>query len=437
MTLGGESTRRALVVTLGCKLNFAESASIQRELARLGYNHMDDDAPASHPEVIVVNTCSVTAEADKKGRQTIRKLNRRYPEAAIIVTGCFAQLRPDEVAALPGVVLVAGNDRKDLIAEYLMQWQTDRETRCLVTPAKEIRRFTPSCDAGERTRWFLKVQDGCDYWCSYCTIPRARGRSRSPRISDLVSQAHNVAAQGGREIVLTGVNIGDFGKGSDETFLDLCRALDQVEGIDRYRISSIEPNLLTDDLIRWTANDSRAFMPHFHIPLQSGSDPVLKLMRRHYDTALFRKKVELVRSLMPDAFIGVDVIVGARGETPDLFEQSLEYVGSLPVSRLHVFTYSERPDTAALAITPVVSQEEKHQRTRRMMEVSDRHLDAFAQSMTGTVRPVLVEHNHRGHTDNYLPVEVIADVPPNSLLNVRLHNLRGNGDNIIFEGFPV
>ena len=304
-------SRTALFHTFGCKLNFAETSTVARIFASRGIQRVHE---GDTPDYVVVNSCSVTEMADKKCRQAVRSFARRYPMAKIIVTGCYAQLKPDEVALLPGVTVVAGTDRKLELADYLDRvLSADGSfTGKFITPSKDIRSFSPSCSRGDRTRYFLKVQDGCDYYCSYCTIPMARGRSRSGSIESIVRQAREVAAEGGREIVITGVNIGDFGKGTNESFIDLCRSLDEVEGIDRYRISSIEPNLLTDELIDFVAS-SRRFMPHFHIPLQSGSDTVLKLMRRRYDTALFRHKVEYIRNVMPDAFIGVDLIVGARG----------------------------------------------------------------------------------------------------------------------------
>ncbi|MDE5785155.1 MAG: MiaB/RimO family radical SAM methylthiotransferase, partial [Duncaniella sp.] len=309
-----------------------------------------------------------------------------------------------------------------------------------ITPTRNIRSFTPSCSRGDRTRYFLKVQDGCDYYCTYCTIPMARGRSRSPHIAELVAQARDVASEGGKEIVLTGVNIGDFGKGSDETFIDLCRALDEVDGIERYRISSIEPNRLTDELIEFVAR-SRRFMPHFHIPLQSGSDRVLKLMRRRYDTSLFRHKIETVRRLMPDAFIGVDLIVGARGETEECFEESRRFIESLDISRLHVFTYSERPGTKALEIEYVVPQEEKHRRTAVMIALSDAKLEAFSRRFDGTVRSVLLEHQAAdgtmgGFTDNYLRVDIAPEPSlANTIVECRLATVAGISESM--KGEPV
>lgn len=300
--------RKALFHTFGCKLNFAETSTVARLFAEKGIRRIQ---AGETPDIVVINTCSVTEVADKKCRQAIRGFARRYPDAAIVVTGCYAQLKSEEIAALPGVAVVAGSDRKLLLSDYIDRWMSDHATVHEVTPTKDIRTFSPSCSAEDRTRHFLKVQDGCDYWCTYCTIPMARGRSRSGTIAELVAQAEKVAEDGGREIVLTGVNIGDFGKGRDDNFFDLIKALDRVEGIERYRISSIEPNLLTDEIIDWVA-ESRAFMPHFHVPLQAGSDEVLRLMRRHYDTSLFRHRMERIRNAMPHAFIGVDLIVGAR-----------------------------------------------------------------------------------------------------------------------------
>ena len=421
-------TLKALFHTFGCKLNFAETSTVARTFAAEGITRV---AEGETPDIIVVNTCSVTELADKKCRQTIRSFHRRYPQADILVTGCYAQLKPEEVASLDGVAVVAGNDRKGELTQYLRRWRSERVPQTNITVTKEIRSFTPSCSRGDRTRYFLKVQDGCDYWCTYCTIPAARGRSRSGTIDSMVSQARKVAEEGGKEIVITGVNIGDFGKRTvpevsrRETFLDLIRELDKVEGIERYRISSIEPNLLTDEIIEFCAG-SRAFMPHFHIPLQCGSDAVLKLMHRHYDTALFRHKIERIKELIPHAFIGVDLIVGARGETPDEFCRSAEFVESLPITRLHIFPYSERPGTKALEISHTVTQEEKHRRVNEMLRISERKMHDFASSFLGSVRPVLLEHTRPGQpmsgfTDNYLKVSI--DTHPaddNRIVPVRL-----------------
>lgn len=399
--------RTALFHTFGCKLNFAETSTVARMFAEKGVRRI---TPGEVPDFIIINSCSVTDLADKKCRQAIRSLNRRFPDAAIIVTGCYAQLKSEEVASLPGVKIVAGMDRKLELCDFVEKWAADHQPLSMVGESKDIRAFMPSCSRGDRTRYFLKVQDGCDYWCTYCTIPKARGRSRSGTIEQIVDQARKVAEEGGKEIVITGVNIGEFGKGREDNFLDLIKELDKIDGIERYRISSIEPNLLTDEIIDFVAKSKR-FMPHFHIPLQSGSDTVLKLMRRHYDTALFASKIEKIRQIMPDAFIGVDLIVGARGETEEEFAKSKAFVESLDISRLHVFTYSERPGTRALEIDHVVSQEEKHRRTRQMLAVSERKLEEFTRRFINTVRPVLLEHPRAGHplsgfTDNYLKVEI-------------------------------
>lgn len=420
----------ALFHSFGCKLNFAETSTVARTFAEAGIRRVQT---GETPDFIVVNTCSVTEVADKKCRQAIRSFHRRYPQAAILVTGCYAQLKADEVAGLDGVAVVAGSDKKDRLLQFLDQWRADHEKHTEVTDFRQIRNFTPSCSRGDRTRYFLKVQDGCDYWCSYCTIPRARGRSRSGTIAQMVEQARAVAAEGGKEIVITGVNIGDFGKGTDENFEGLCRALDEVEGIERYRISSIEPNLLTDSLIEFCASSKR-FMPHFHIPLQCGSDTVLALMRRRYDTALFRHKIEKVKELIPDAFIGIDLIVGARGETDECFAESLAFCRSLPISRLHVFVYSERPGTRALELDGKVPAEVAHKRTQHMLRLSEEKLRDFMQGFVGQVRPALLEHAKPGHpmsgfTDNYIRIQVDAPARlDNTIANVRLEAVTDDGE---------
>lgn len=402
--------------TLGCKLNFAETSTIGMLLASRGITKA---APGESPDICVVNTCSVTEMADKKARSLIRRLHREHPKAAIVVTGCYAQLKPGEVAAMEGVDIVLGSAQKLRMAEYIDRWLADRIKIEEVSPFRDILEFSHSCERGDRTRFFLKVQDGCDYFCTYCTIPFARGRSRSPEIASLVERAREAAAKGGREIVLTGVNTGDFGKGRDESFFDLIRALDAVEEIKRFRISSIEPNLITSEIIDWIASESRAFMPHFHIPLQSGSDAVLKLMNRRYDTRLFADRIAEIRHRIPDAFIGVDIIAGARGETPEEWEKTLAFVKSLDISRLHVFPYSERPGTKALQLADSVPAEERHRRVGMLTDISARKLALFFRKATGTVRPVLWEHpvveNGRqtsllsGLTDNYLRVVAPGD----------------------------
>lgn len=408
----------ALYHTLGCKLNFAETSSIADQLHQLG---VDRATPGQAPDIIVVNTCSVTETADKKCRQTIRLFHRRYPQAAIVVTGCYAQLCPKEIEGLDGVAIVAGSDKKADIAEFVKTWLQDHRAILAVQASKDIQRFTPSCSRGDRTRFFLKVQDGCDCWCTYCTIPAARGRSRSATVKEIVAQAQQAAIQGAKEIVITGVNIGDFGrrngtatpsygllgKPTGENLLDLLRALETgVPLIKRYRISSIEPDLLTDEIIEYIAG-SKVFMPHFHIPLQSGSDIVLRLMHRRYDTRLFQQKILKIKRLIPDAFIGVDIIAGMRGETPEEFESSYDFIQSLPITRLHVFPYSERPGTLALKIPHQVNPEQKRQRVERLIALSDEKFHAFAKKYLGTTRLVLLEHPGKegvisGYTDNYL-----------------------------------
>lgn len=415
---------KALYHTFGCKLNFSESSTLARELGAMGVRRVSG---AETPDLVVVNTCSVTELADKKCRQAIKSFHRRYPDAAIIVTGCYAQLKSDEVASLPGVAIVAGAEAKMDIPAFLTRYLDEKKQQTSVTPWRDVTSFRPSCSRGDRTRFFLKVQDGCDYWCTYCTIPMARGRSRSGTIDQLTAQARSAAAEGGREIVITGVNIGDFGKGRSDRFIDLIRELDKVEGILRYRISSIEPDLLTDEIIDWCAS-SRAFMPHFHIPLQAGSDEVLRLMHRHYDTALFAHKIKRIRQAMPDAFIGVDLITGARGETDELFARSREFIESLDISRLHVFPYSERPGTRALELAGAVDPAVRHRRTNEMLRLSERKWEQFANRFIGSTRPVLMEHPRTGgkpmagFTDNYLRVEV-GNAPAstdNTIVNVTL-----------------
>ncbi len=394
--------------TLGCKLNFSETSTIGKMLAERGFSRASE---GERPDIIVVNTCSVTEMADKKGRQLVRRLSREWPDATLVVTGCYAQLKPGEVADIEGVDIVLGSNEKLLINQFLDHWMETRRQQVAVTPPLQITEFRPSCERGDRTRYFLKVQDGCDYFCTYCTIPYARGRSRSGTIAQITDIARGVAAEGGREIVITGVNIGDFGRITGEHLIDLLRSLDAVEGIERYRISSIEPNLLTEEIIEWTAREARAFMPHFHIPLQAGSDEVLRLMNRRYDTRLFASRIELIRKLMPDAFIGVDVIAGARGETEEEWQRGLAFIESLPVTRLHVFPYSERPGTKALQIGYVVDQHTKHLRAARLAEVSDAKLANFLKSQEGRNAQVLWEHpTHggdmmHGFTENYVRVE--------------------------------
>ena len=384
-------------------------------------------------DICVINTCSVTEVADKKCRQAIHKIVRENPEAYIVVTGCYGQLQPDTVADIPGVDIVLGQDQKGSILENLNGLQKREHGIPKTVSTNDIKSFVPSCSRGDRTRFFLKVQDGCDYYCTYCTVPYARGRSRNASIDSLVAQARQAGLEGGREIVITGVNIGDFGKTTGERFIDLIRELDKVEEIDRYRISSIEPNLLTDEIIDFVAG-SRAFMPHFHIPLQSGSDEVLRLMHRRYEREVFAEKVSRIKSVMNDAFIGVDVIVGMRGETDELFEDAYRFIDGLDVTQLHVFSYSERPGTAALRIPYKVSPQCKHKRSQRLLGLSDRKTRVFYESHIGCDSVVLVERPKRGmpahgFTDNYIRVELDSGkVQENSLVKVHLGGFNAAGD---------
>ena len=414
--------KKAVYYTLGCKLNFSETSTIGKILKEAGVRTARKGEVA---DICIVNTCSVTEVADKKCRQAIHRLAKENPGAFIVVTGCYAQLKPGQVADIEGVDLVLGAEQKGDLIKYLGDMQKREHGEAVTTASKDICKFSPSCERGDRTRYFLKVQDGCDYFCSYCTIPFARGRSRNGSIADIVKQAEEVAAEGGKEIVITGVNTGDFGKSTGENFFDLVKALDEVEGIERYRISSIEPNLLTDEIIEFVSKSKR-FMPHFHIPLQSGCDEVLKLMRRRYDTALFAEKIQKIKSLMPDAFIGVDVIVGTRGETEEYFEKAYQFIKGLDVTQLHVFSYSERPGTQALKIDYVVSPDEKHERSQRLLAISDEKTKAFYRKHIGREMKVLMEHSKEGvpmhgFTNNYIRVEIKRDNElDNRIITVRL-----------------
>ena len=435
--------KKAVYYTLGCKLNFSETSTFGKMLEDMGVitAHKGEKA-----DICLINTCSVTEVADHKCRQAIHRMVRENPGAFVIVTGCYAQLESENVSKIQGVDLVLGANEKANLVQYLSDAWAQKyalengfatldggvvadalhEHHCVRT--KDIKTFQPSCSRGNRTRYFLKVQDGCNYYCTYCTIPFARGNSRNPSIVSLVEQSQQAALEGGKEIVITGVNIGDFGQSTHERFIDLVKALDKVEGIKRYRISSLEPDLCDDDLIEFCAG-SRAFMPHFHIPLQSGSDEVLKLMHRRYDKALFAHKVNLIKEKMPDAFIGVDVMVGCRGETPECFEECYEFLKSLPVTQLHVFPYSERPGTAALKIPYVVNDKDKKLRSKRLLELSDEKIQAFYSQYIGKEAEVLFEKAPRGRamhgfTKNYVRVELSPSLAKeeydNQLVRVRL-----------------
>lgn len=426
--------KTAAYLTLGCKLNFAETSAIGKQLSEIGVRKARKGEIA---DICVVNTCSVTELADKKCRQAIRKLVKENPGSFVIVTGCYAQLKPEDVASIEGVDVVLGAEQKLDVISYLNELKKKDKGSIYTSKTNNIKSFVHSCSSDDRTRHFLKVQDGCDYFCTFCTIPFARGRSRNGTISELVKLAQEVATNDGKEIVLTGVNIGDFGKTTGETFFDLVKALDEVEGIERYRISSIEPNLLTDEIIEFVAHSKR-FAPHFHIPLQAGSDEVLSLMKRKYDTALFKHKIETIKNVIPDAFIGVDVIVGTRGETDEYFEKSLQFIDSLDISQLHVFTYSERPNTQALKITHDVDPKTKHARCKALLDISDKKLEAFYETQKGTTRKVLFEHTRHGNmmhgfTENYIKIEHPYDESKiNSIEEISLKELTNDNTGIIY-----
>jgi threonylcarbamoyladenosine tRNA methylthiotransferase MtaB len=432
--------KKAAYFTLGCKLNFSETSTFARMLQDMGVRTAKKGEPA---DICLINTCSVTDVADHKCRQAIHRLVREHPGAYVVVTGCYAQLSPVEVSQIDGVDLVLGSNEKAQLIQFLSDGfvHRDHPSRYMTVKTKDIKTFAPSCSRGNRTRYFLKVQDGCDYFCTYCTIPYARGFSRNPSIASLVSQAEQAAAEGGKEIVLTGVNIGDFGKTTGERFVDLVKALDGVEGISRYRISSLEPDLLSDELIDY-CSQSRAFMPHFHIPLQSGSDTVLKLMHRHYDRSLFAEKIHRIKDVMPDAFIGVDVMVGCRGETPECFEETYDFLQSLDVTQLHVFPYSERPGTSALNIPYTVDEVTKKQRSKRLLDLSDVKTESFYGRHIGMTAEVLFEKAPRGKamhgfTRNYVRVELPPSVAresyDNQLLSVRLVGFNSDKSSLIAE----
>ena len=417
-------------VTLGCKLNFAETATIVEQLCQHGARKARVGEAA---DICVVNTCAVTQTAEAKCRQAIHKAVRKNPGAIVAVTGCYAELAAKSIEEIEGVSIVVGAKmREELVGKILesVQQQPDASSHTDNHNAT----FFPSCSRGDRTRYFLKVQDGCNNYCTYCTIPIARGRSRNGSISSIVEQARQVADSGGREIVITGVNIGDFGRSTGEHFIDLIRELDKVTGIERYRISSIEPDLLTDEIIDFCAG-SRAFMPHFHIPLQSGSDEVLRLMHRHYDTNLFRSRINRIKSVMPHAFIGVDVMAGSRGETPQCFDDAYRFIESLDITQLHVFPYSERPGTKALEIPYVVTAAERHARTQQLIGLSNQRLQQFYTDHIGREAKVLVEHSlrHRpvvGFTENYIRVELPqqATTMAGQIVKVRLGEYNDNHD---------
>ncbi|VBB45257.1 MiaB-like tRNA modifying enzyme [uncultured Paludibacter sp.] len=392
--------KKVVYHTLGCKLNFAETSHIGRQLSEEGFSKVRTGEEA---DICIINTCSVTDTADHKCRQAINRLHRQHPKAKIIVTGCYAQLKPDEISNIEGVNLVLGANEKFDIPQFLKESDAAKIYRADIL---KIKKFRPSYSHDDRTRYFLKVQDGCDYYCTYCTIPLARGHSRSGTVAETVKMAEEIIQAGGKEIVLTGVNTGDFGRHNKETFLDLIKALDAIDAEVRYRISSIEPNLITDEIIRFVAQ-SKHFMPHFHIPLQGGTNEILRLMKRRYTTELFAEKLNTIKNILPDAFIGVDVIVGVRGETDELFEKGLEFIKSLDFSQLHVFTYSERADTQMLDIEHIVPTKERKRRSDLLHQLSDEKTKSFYEKQIGKKANVLWEAKKEadimhGFTGNYV-----------------------------------
>lgn len=398
--------KKVLFHTLGCKLSFAESSTISKLMTEVGF---EIAKPNETPDICIINTCSVTEVADRKDRQAIKQFINKYPKAYIVVIGCYAQLKPEVIADIPGVDLVLGTQNKFDILLYLTDLQKESSTKVIHTQRSGIDNFFPSCTRGDRTRFWLKVQDGCDNFCSYCTVPIARGKSRNDSVENTVKQAKFAVEMGAKEIVISGVNIGDFGKSTNETFYDLVVALDQIEGDFRYRISSLEPDLLSDEIIQHISKSSH-FVPHFHIPLQSGCDEVLALMKRHYKTDLFRNKIETIKKVMPNAFIGVDTIVGTNGECEEYFDKTFQFLQSLDISQLHVFSYSERPNTQALKIDNKVSSQEKKRRSEILHQLSEEKRIAFYQSQIGKKVDVLWEERKkgssiRGFSENYICVE--------------------------------
>ena len=404
--------------TLGCKLNFSETSTLSRQLEKEGF---EKKAFTEKADIYVINTCSVTENADKECRQLVRRIQRLAPESFVVITGCYAQLKPKEIAEIPGVDLVLGASEKFNLVPHLANLTKGDATKICSCDIDTVTDFKSSYSVNDRIRTFLKVQDGCDYSCTFCTIPMARGKSRSDRIENVVADAQSLASKGVKEIVLTGINLGDFGKSEEggkkhtENFFDLLKALEQETNMPRYRISSIEPNLLTNEIIEFVAKSKR-IMPHFHIPLQSGSDAVLKLMQRRYTRDLYQERVDLIKKIMPHACIGVDVIVGSPGETEDYFKESLEFIHALDIAYLHVFTYSERAATKALTIKPIVPMQERHERNKILRNLSYQKLQYFTESQRGATRKVLFESPKvnkenegmlmlEGYTDNYIKVE--------------------------------
>jgi threonylcarbamoyladenosine tRNA methylthiotransferase MtaB len=400
--------KKVAFYTLGCKLNFSETSTISRLFEDAGFAKVGFE---EHPDVYVINTCSVTENADKKCKQLVKRAKKINPDSFVVIVGCYAQLKPTEIAKINGVNMVLGANEKFNILEHLDKIdQNTEETIVSFDNIKETKEFVPSYSFGDRTRSFLKVQDGCDYFCTFCTIPLARGKSRNATIEETVLEAKKIAETNIREVVLTGVNIGDFGQGGDENFYQLIQALDKVDGIDRYRISSIEPNLLSNEIIDFCLSKSKRFVPHFHIPLQSGSDRILRLMRRKYERALYAERVQQIKSLRSDACVGVDVIVGFPGETDEDFMETIGFLKDMDISYLHVFTYSERANTGAPKLGEAVPMEMRRERSKQLHLLSDRKKRQFYSENVGSVRSVLFEQEEDegimyGFTENYVKVK--------------------------------
>ena len=422
--------KKVAFYTLGCKLNFSETSTIGRLFEDAGYAKVEFTDGA---DIYVINTCSVTENADKKCKQIVKKALKHNPDAFVVIVGCFAQLKPEEIAKMPGVDLVLGANEKFNIVEHLDNLEKKAVGEFVAEEIKHTKTFVPGYSFGDRTRTFLKVQDGCDYFCSFCTIPLARGRSRSANVAATMKTAYEVAATNAQEVVLTGVNIGDFGKGHNETFFDLVKELDTVEGIARYRISSIEPNLLSNDIISYVSNSQR-FVPHFHVPLQSGSDHILKQMRRRYDTELYADRIKHIKQEMPNACIGVDVIVGYPGETETEFLKTYEFLNGLDISYLHVFSYSERDNTTAVRVTEnIVSKEDRAKRSKMLHILSDKKKRAFYETQIGKSGTVLWEAEEdggmmHGFTENYIKVKTAFDADKvNSFEQVMFNEIDRDG----------
>lgn len=422
--------KKAAFYTLGCKLNFSETSTIAGSFKEVGFERVDFEEKA---DVYVINTCSVTNQGDKASRNIIRKAIKNNPDAMVIVVGCYSQLKPDEVGHIEGVDMVLGTQEKFLIPAYLGDLSKKETTEIKTTRHADIKNYHKAFSWGDRTRSFLKIQDGCDYYCSFCTIPFARGKSRNDNIQNTITEARKAVEKGFKEIILTGVNIGDFGKSTGENFLDLLIALENVEGLKRLRLGSIEPNLLKDDIIELVSK-SNVIMPHFHVPLQSGSDEILSLMKRKYSTDLFAQRIHRIREIVPHAFIGVDVIAGTNGETEELFQQSYDFLNGLEISQLHAFTYSERSGTQALKIPWKVDLDDRKRRTQMYINLSEKKLRAFYEKHLGTEQSVLFEEQSSkdrmvGFTENYIKVEThYNEQLVNRLAKVILKSILRNGN---------